>query len=88
MNRRQLPAADDRCLEALSPLQPDLNHSERVRARCHLELQRRRDRKAQVDQFEAFAANLLPLAVVGGLCVVYAAVFMAETLRLRGVDIR
>ena len=63
-------------------LHPDAAHSERVRARCHGELKRRRERKAQAEQLNAFTASIVPLAMVGGVCVFYAAVLVAEALRL------
>jgi hypothetical protein len=80
----------------LLTLSPDPGRTERTRARCHAQLRRRQRRAAST---AAIGGSLLALrttvglyawrvvgpAVVGGVCVLYAAALLATTLRL-GVE--
>jgi hypothetical protein len=63
-------------LNRLTPLTPDADRSERVRVRCRVQLERNGRRRA---------ARVLAPAVVGGVCLLYAAAFVITTLRLEGV---
>jgi hypothetical protein len=80
-------------LQRLLTLSPDATRAERTRARCHRELGRRRRRavsraalagstfalRATVDKY---AWRVVGPAVVGGVCVLYAAALLATVLRL------
>ena len=71
--------------ERLMPLAPDADRAERVRARCRTQLGRGRRRAARAAVIAGFAWHVLAPLVVGGFCVLYAALLVAATLRLREV---
>ena len=60
-------------LKGLMPLTPNADRSERVRARCRMQLKRNGRR------------SVLAPAVVGGFCLLYVAALVITTLRLEGV---
>jgi hypothetical protein len=80
-------------LQRLLTLVPDASRVERTRGRCHTQLRRRRQRaasgaaiagstfalRATVDRY---AWRVVGPAIVGGVCVLYAAALLATTLRL------
>jgi hypothetical protein len=72
-------------LERLVVLAPDPDRAERVRMRCRTELGRSRQRAARTAAITRFTWQVLAPAVVGGFCVVYAALLVTTTLRLQGV---
>jgi hypothetical protein len=63
-------------LTQLMPLTPDQERSERVRARCRMQFERRARRRRP---------HVLAPAVVGGVCLLYTAALVFTTLRLEGV---
>lgn len=72
-------------LGCLMPLTPDPDRTERVRVRCHAQLERSRRRKARSAVITGFTWRALPPVVVGGFCVLYVVALVATTLRLQGV---
>jgi len=72
-------------LERLTPLAPDPDRAERVRARCRTELRRNRRRAARTAVITGFAWHVLAPVAVGGFCVLYIALLVATTLRLQGI---
>jgi hypothetical protein len=80
-------------LRQLLALSPDAGRIERTRGRCHAQLRKRRQRavsraamagstlawRAAVDKY---AWRVVAPAVVGGVCVLYAAALLVTTLRL------
>ena len=77
--------SNDASLKRLMPLASDPDRAERVRARCRTQLGRGRRRAARTAVITGFAWHVLAPVVVGGFCVLYAALLMATTLRLQGV---
>jgi hypothetical protein len=77
--------ASEESLERLVPLVPDPDRAERVRLRCHAQLGRSRRRAARTAVITGFAWDVLAPAVVGGFGVLYVALLVATTLRLRGI---
>ena len=66
-------------------LAPDPDRAERVRMRCRAQLVRSRRRAARAAVISGFAWRVLAPVVVGAVCVLYATVLVATTLRLEGV---
>ena len=60
-------------LRHLTPLAPDPTRAARVRARCHVRLDRSRRRQSRRDAAVEFATQVLAPAAVGGVCAVYVA---------------
>jgi hypothetical protein len=69
----------------LTLLAPDPGRAERVRARCHTQLRRNRQREERTAAIIGFAWRVAAPLAVGAFCVFYAAVLVATTLRLEGV---
>jgi hypothetical protein len=85
--------ASDDGVQRLLTLVPDASRAERTRRRCHAELARRRRRAASTAAIagssfalramvDKYAWRVVAPAVVGGVCVLYAAALLATTLRL------
>jgi hypothetical protein len=72
-------------LHRLTVLAPDPTRAERVRMRCRTQLGRSRRRAARTAAISGFAVRVLGPVVVAALCVLYAAVLAATTLRLEGI---
>jgi hypothetical protein len=75
----------ERRLEQLPRLTPDPNRTERVKARCRAQFERRHRRQARREAVIDFASQVLAPAAVGGVCVVWVAfllVFAYELVRL------
>jgi hypothetical protein len=72
-------------LNRLMALAPDPDRAERVRMKCRTQLGRTRRRAARTAVIAGFAWRVLAPVVVGAFCVLYAAMFVATTLRLEGV---
>ena len=70
-------------LERLITLTPDPDRAERVRARCRRQLGRSR-RPARATEITGFLWQVLAPLVVGGFCILYAALLVATTLRFQG----
>jgi hypothetical protein len=69
----------------LTALAPDPDRAERVRVRCRAQLVRRARRVERTAAIGGFAWHVVAPIVVGGVCVLYAALFVATTLHLQGV---
>jgi hypothetical protein len=69
-------------LQRLLTLLPDASRAERTRARCHAQLRRRRQRAASRTALAAYAWRVVGPALVGGVCILYAAALLTTTLRL------
>lgn len=77
-------ASADR-LQRLMTLAPDPDRAERVRARCRAQLGRSRRRGARTAVGTGFAGRVIGPVIVGAMCVLYAALLVATTLRLEGL---
>ncbi len=75
----------DRRMDALRRLAPESARAERVRARCHRQLERRERRHVPAGAMTGRARRALAPMVVGGLCLVYLIAFVVTTLRVEGV---
>lgn len=69
-------------LRRLLTLFPDASRTERTRRRCHAQLRRRRRQAPSRTSIVGYAWHVVGPAVVGGVCVLYAAALLATTLRL------
>ena len=69
----------------LTALAPDPARAERMRARCRMLLVRRTRRAEMTAAIGGFTWRVVAPIVVGGVCLVYAALFVATTLHLQGV---
>jgi hypothetical protein len=69
----------------LTALAPDPARGERVRLRCRTLLIRRTRRVERTAAIGGFAWRVVAPIVVAGVCLVYAALFVATTLHLQGV---
>ena len=72
-------------LEWLMTLTPDPERAERLRARCRTQLGRSQRRAARRAGISGSVWHVIAPVVVGGFCVVYVALLVVMTLRLRGV---
>ena len=72
-------------LNRLTALAPDADRAARVRARCRTQLGRSQRRAARTAVITRFAWRVLAPAVVGAVCLFYAAVLVTTTLGLRDV---
>ena len=66
----------------LTTLAPDPGRAERLREKCRARLARNRQREARAAVLTGFTWRLLGPGVVGALCVFYAAMLIATTLRV------
>ena len=73
-----------RVLSRLPAAAPDASRSERVRARCHAVLARRRRREARSRVGAPLALRPIETALVGGFCVCYVAAVILEALWAQG----
>ena len=74
-----------RRLSALPVAQPDAARRERVRARCHVTLQQRRERVDRARTRVSFSARALEPALVAGLSASYLLAILFVLLRLHGI---
>jgi hypothetical protein len=77
-------ASADR-LQRLMTLAPDPDRAERVRARCRGQLGRSRRRGARTAVITRVTGRVIGPVIVGAICVLYAALLVATTLRLEGL---
>lgn len=81
--------ADNTCeapvdeLRRLQFLTPDPGRAERVRMRCHAQLDRSRSRQARTERVTGFSRRVLTPLIVAGFCLLYMVALVATTLRLR-----
>ena len=73
-----------RILSRLPAATPDASRSERVRARCHAVLARRRRREARSRDSARLAPRLIETALVGGFCFCYVSAVILEALWSQG----
>jgi type VI protein secretion system component VasF len=85
MKMHQADDAQLRTLGYLRVMEPDAARFDRVRARCHATLVRRRQQAERRRRRDEFRSRVLEPALVGGLSATYLLMMVFVLLRLHGI---